>query len=189
MILRRPILLLLPAFAMCQPAPASAGSSSLARLLSDSPFGMATRQTTASANAPAALLEFRAVMVEGDAIYFSVFEAATKASLWVRLNEPGNAFEVKTYDSQQECVTVEYDGRSLILPLTRAKAVVGAASVGSPQYAATEAPGAASSGANYISYRPPPDPAILALVEAVRRRRAAHAAAAQSSAPTPAAPN
>ncbi len=174
---------------MFQSAPASAAPSDLDGLLSDSPFGMPASATTASANSPAAPLEFRSVMVEGDTVYFSVFEASSKTSLWVRLDEPGNAFKVKTYDSKQETVTVDYAGRSLILPLTRAKAVATAAQTGSPQYVAAAAPDASGSGTDYVAYRPPPDPAVLALVEAMRRRRAANAAAAQSSGPAPAARN
>ncbi|MBL9214843.1 MAG: hypothetical protein JNG83_05145 [Opitutaceae bacterium] len=55
--------------------------------------------------------------------FFSLYEASSRSSQWVGLNESGRPFKVQAFDGDKATVTVEYQGRTLNLPLKQAKIV------------------------------------------------------------------
>jgi hypothetical protein len=76
--------------------------------------------TAAAENTP---LELRGIMADADGYRFSIYDPTKKSGQWVRLNEPGHDFTVKTHDVARDTVTLDYQGRSLTLPLHAAKVV------------------------------------------------------------------
>ncbi|MFI5357564.1 MAG: hypothetical protein ACHQ4G_09535 [Opitutales bacterium] len=87
-------------------------------LLQNSPFGNSPTLAAPTSGAP---LEFRGVMAEGGTYYFSIFEAASARSAWVRLNETANRdFVARNYDAKNQQLAVNYQGADLTLALTSA---------------------------------------------------------------------
>jgi hypothetical protein len=72
----------------------------------------------ATANAP---LELRGVMATPGGMLFGLFDPVQKKGGWVKLNEVGRDFLVRTYDTANDVATVEYQGRVLNLPLAQSK--------------------------------------------------------------------
>ncbi len=101
-------------------------------LAETSPFMPVTRQVapTVTENAP---LELRGIMGQGDERMFSIYNPSTKQSLWVRLNEPGREFVVRTHDDAAATISVEYGGRALNLKLTEARIATLAAAPDRPR--------------------------------------------------------
>jgi len=71
-------------------------------------------------------LELRGIMQDGGGYRFSVYDPAKKSGQWVRLNESGHDFTVRTHDAARDTITLDYQGRVLTLPL-RASKVMGVA--------------------------------------------------------------
>jgi hypothetical protein len=134
-------------------------------LAANSPFAAPGVRGKAEASTP---LEFRGVIYEGATAYFSIFEASTRQSLWVELNEPGLNYTLRSYDSANARLQVDYQGRSLTLGLVQAPK---SARAGLP-VVATPPPG--TSGAVNPAIAPPaPNPQLPAqIAEEIRRRRA-----------------
>lgn len=132
-------------------------------------------QSGAAENTP---LELRGIMADGGGFRYSIYDPAKKASQWVRLNEPGHDFTVRTHDVAKDTVTLDYQGRVLTLPLHTSK-VVGLAIVTPP---ANEPPAASNGprpvpGATGVGPVPkPPSPEETArynrAIEEINRRRA-----------------
>ena len=114
MIARRPLLVfvLLAAF--------SGGRGSAQELASSSPF-LPSAGAVAGVVTENAPLELRGIVGMGDARLFNIFDPSSKQSRWVRLNEPGSAFTVKSHDEATDTVSLDYAGRSLSLRLPEAK--------------------------------------------------------------------
>lgn len=68
-------------------------------------------------------LELRGIMQDGDGYRFSIYDPVKKSGQWVRLNEPGHDFTVKTHDVAGDAVTLDFQGRTLTLALHAAKVV------------------------------------------------------------------
>jgi hypothetical protein len=86
-----------------------------------SPFLPPEGATAAAAeNQP---LELRGIIFDGGGYRFSVYDPTRHTGQWVRLNEPGHEFTVKTHDASRDTVTVDFQGRVLTLPLHTAKVV------------------------------------------------------------------
>ncbi len=98
----------------------SGGRAAAQELVAASPFlpgaGMAAGVVTE--NAP---LELRGIVGTGAARLFNIFDPSSKQSRWVRLNEPGSAFTVKSHDEATDTVSLDYAGQSLSLRLPEAK--------------------------------------------------------------------
>lgn len=157
-----------------------AGPVDLDGLLSRSPFSGPTSAVTVASNIDSAL-EFRGVLVDRGETFFSLYEASSRSSLWVGLNEAGNPYVVQNYDSSTAQVVVQYQGRTLTLPLKQAK-VVAAAAVAAPA-AVTNLP-----PANSVQSVAPAAPAeearrLAAVADEIRRRRALRQQTTQASAP------
>ena len=80
-------------------------------------------------------LEFRGVMFDGGKEYFSVHETKTRSSLWVEINEPGNPYTIRGYDTDRGILTVEYQGSIMDLPLKDAVILVSSPLSGRPNLA------------------------------------------------------
>lgn len=95
-----------------------------AQLAAKSPF---TAAPAAGAAAPAAdtPLEFRGYMETGEGVRYRLYDPAKKAGVWVKLNARDPEFDVvaKQHDSKQETLTIEYQGKTLTLPVRKAKVV------------------------------------------------------------------
>ncbi len=87
-------------------------------LAPSSPFAPAAGSAAAAENQP---LELRGILMDGSGYRFSIFDPVKKAGLWVRLNEPGHDFTVKTHDVARDTVTLDFQGRMLTLALRTAK--------------------------------------------------------------------
>ena len=84
-------------------------------LLQNSPFESGSSTTGTKSNEP---LEFRGVLTESGIAYFSIYETSTSRSAWVRLNEDSSRdYTAKRYDWANRQLTIEYQGRDLVLSL------------------------------------------------------------------------
>jgi hypothetical protein len=94
----------------------SAVEGDLNSLLQNSPFESGSRSANDSkSNEP---LEFRGVLTESGVAYFSIYETSTSRSAWVQLNEESfRDYTAKRYDWENRQLTIEYQGRDLVLSL------------------------------------------------------------------------
>ena len=116
------IFILLCTLASGRLAAASLSADKLNGLLNNSPFG-ASRANSAAGTGTGDPLEFRAVLEEGGKQFYSIYEAATKRSTWMELNDPVNGLSVKGYDAAHDTVTVDFRGKSMSLAIKRAAPV------------------------------------------------------------------
>jgi len=89
-------------------------------LLENSPFLPA--DVAAHASPSTAPLELRSILEEGGQYEFSLYDPDRKQSTWVRLNEPGNPFLVKSFEPATNVVTVEHHNRTYTLALKEGEA-------------------------------------------------------------------
>ena len=142
-------------------------SADFESLLRRSPFGRPDVVTTGgSAIQP---LEFRGVMFDGGKEYFSVHETKTRSSLWVEINEPGNPYTIRGYDTDRGILTVEYQGSILDLPLKDAVILVSSPGRGRPSLAGS-ARAAIAEPEIKLGYR---DAINARIVDEAHRRRVA----------------
>ena len=111
--------LILPAFLallLAQPLRVHAGLST------DSPF-MPISASQASGPGPVQNLEFRGILEMDGVDYFNIANLATKKSAWVRLNQTGAPFAVKSHEVTPvgDVVSVEQGGQLLRLTMIRPK--------------------------------------------------------------------
>lgn len=66
-------------------------------------------------------LELRGILVDAGGYRYSIYDPARHTGQWVRLNESGHDFTVRTHDITGDSITLEYQGRVLTLPLRTAK--------------------------------------------------------------------
>lgn len=144
-------------------------------LVKNSPFGnVPSQNAVGNADNP---LEFRGVFVDKGEPFFSLYDGATRRSMWVGMQEPGNPVLVRDYDEAAGAVVVEYQGRTLTVPLkqVRIPAVPAVApGVAGPPPAQATAQASAT----------PPDEAVrlAQIAEEIRRRRAIRAQLLQPNA-------
>lgn len=99
-----------------------------AQLAASSPFlppQAASAPTGPTVGAP---LENRGSLdTPGVGLQVRIYDPSRKVGAWLRVNEkdPAYDFVVKQYDTSRDTATVEYNGRTLILPLREAKVVSG----------------------------------------------------------------
>lgn len=155
-------------------------AGSLESLTVNSPFAP-LQGASSPATAEAATLEFRGVFADQGEYFFSVFDPATRGSVWVSLNESGHAFTVRAYDAEKLTINADYKGRNLTLALKKAPMV---AVIPDPTRPANVMP-TPTSPAPAVTAIPSEESNRLAAVAAeVRRRRAMRQQVAPS--PTPA---
>ena len=105
-----------------------------AQLAAVSPFmppSGARGVSTLTANAP---LEYRGVAELPGGAAFRVVDPSRKTGVWVKLNEldPELGVVVKQHDAEHETVVVEYQGRTLTLPLHQSKVASAGAAMPNP---------------------------------------------------------
>lgn len=174
----RILLFLTAALLTVAPAPAA----DLQRLVANSPFAPAGSTGQAGAAGP---LEFRGVFMDQGEYFFSLYNPATKASVWVGLNEPGQEFFVRSYDEGAQTIVAEFKGRNHALSLSKAPmaAVAQATPAPAPTGTATPTPAVAASADSGEAKR------LADLAAEIRRRRALRQQAAPppgTAAPAPA---
>lgn len=116
-------LALLPLVAWAQPASPTAPAASadpLDALASDSPFlpGSGGSRGAATATGP---LEMRSVVFVDGAYRFSIYDQGTHESNWVGIGEKGYPFVVRSFNRERDELTVEHQGRSMVLGLQPAR--------------------------------------------------------------------
>lgn len=124
-----PILSLLAAASLS--AQVSAPADPLESLVRDSPFLPAPGTTRAAASGESGPLELRGVVFERGEFAFSIYDQASRESKWVTLGQADLPFVARSYDQEQEMLTVEYQGRTTALKLQPAH-IAGQAQAGSP---------------------------------------------------------
>lgn len=158
-------------------------------LASNSPF-MPKPQDTAAAPVATegAAVEFRGLIATKDGPLFGLYDRARNQGAWVRENDRGADFVVRSYDKANDMVTVDYQGQKFTLPLSSARIATAAPSA-VPAPAAVSVPRSpgAAGGQPASTVARAPDPARLESVAAEVRRRRALRQAAASGAPAPAA--
>ncbi len=92
-------------------------------LIKNSPFGQPV-QAAESRATEGSQLEFRGVFRDGNEEFFSIYESASRSSLWVGLRETGHNFTVDSYDSGNATVVVKYNNQPVTLSLKRSQVVV-----------------------------------------------------------------
>jgi hypothetical protein len=99
---------------------AACGRAQAQDLAATSPFlpGTGAAAGVVTENAP---LELRGIVGAGDSLLFAIYDPSSKQTRWVRLNEAGHAFTVKTHDEASDTVSLDYAGRSLSLRLPESK--------------------------------------------------------------------
>lgn len=111
--LKRFVICFLPVLALT--AVRSSGAD-LQSLLSKPPFESAPTGPATPAG-PSGPIEFRGMMREGQKWSFCVYNVQAKTSTWVGLQESGQSYFVKSYDSAKETIQVEYSQSTYTLPL------------------------------------------------------------------------
>jgi hypothetical protein len=109
------------------PAPAV---DPLDELMRDSPFMPAGGPVAAAPEGGP--LELRGVLFEGGQFLFSIHDQGTKESKWVRLGERDTPYVARSFDHENDVLTVDYQGRQVALKLPPAR-VTELAPSGAPQ--------------------------------------------------------
>jgi hypothetical protein len=152
-----------------------------AAISADSPF-MAKNGPAPTAAAENSPIELRGVMSTPDGLRFAIYEPASQKGNWVKAEESGFGYVVRSYDTKRSQASVDYQGRTQTLTLKEAR--FDGTAVTSPAPAAGQQarpPGTA------VTANPAEEAKRLEQVaNEVRRRRAARQAATQQ-ATTPAA--
>jgi hypothetical protein len=95
-----------------------------AELSSTSPFLPPQGQVVAAPTV-APPLELRGINILENVTLFSIFDAtAKKPAGWLKLNEAGPGFTIKSFDAASDTVTVDYQGRMLKLVMRTPKTAV-----------------------------------------------------------------
>lgn len=164
------------------PAPAQ---PDLQNLLANSPFGQARGpggQETANAT-----WEFRGVAEEAGEVWFSLYDTSAKRSVWVKRDATPPGLTLGNFDAAALTLTLDYQGKILVLPIKRAPQVAVASPLpgvipGGPQPAV-----GGMAGPQPIQLNPGSSPAdaqrIQQVTEEIRRRRALRQQAVQQGAP------
>ncbi len=158
----------------------------LQTLVDRSPFAPPGGPASTEAPPEAGTLEFRGVVVDESGTAYSVFDATANRGYWVREGGDG-PIRVKSYNSQDNLLEIDQNGRSVKLQLKRATIQTGAAiAVSAPRPGNNQARPPQPGGSP--SANPAADARRLEAVAAeVRRRRALrNATATQQPPPAPA---
>lgn len=126
-------------------------------------------------------IELRAVVHMPDGVYCAIFDTAKKSAVWLRLNETGRSYVVRSHSlvGGTDQVTVDHNGTTVTLKLKTPK--IGSAPVGM-----VAAPPPPSGGPPMMNATPVDEATRLqAVAEDVARRRALRQQAASGTTTTP----
>jgi hypothetical protein len=133
-------------------------------------------------------LELRGIMTTAQGTRYCIYDPAKKTSSWVAANQIGSGFVVQSFDSKNDTVIVNQDGRRLTLALREAKIAVG---VG-PSIAGPSVAGGINGQPALLGSMPNPvlrptaedeQKRLQAIAEEVRRRRLLREQGAQADTP------
>lgn len=107
-------------FAVC----ALGATAANAQLASRSPF-MPAQSGNSAAPTAGAPLEFRGSMTTSEGTVFRIYDPARKSGVWVKANEKSSDLDVlvKQHDDGQNTLTIEYQGKTLVLAGRESKVV------------------------------------------------------------------
>lgn len=148
-----------------------------AAISTESPFVPKNGQALAAPaeNSP---IELRGVIAGPEGLRFAIYEPASQKGNWVKADEKGFGYVVKSYDAGRSAVSIEYQGRVQTLTLKEAKfdgTVAAPPMVQAPVSGQMRpAPAVANNPAEEAKR-------LEQVANEVRRRRAARQAAAQSA--------
>jgi hypothetical protein len=172
-----------PARIFCAVLSVGLTASAVAKISTESPFVPKNGQVMEAQkeNSP---IELRGVMATSEGLMFGIYEPASQKGNWVKANETGNGYVVKSFDSAKSSVAIEYQGRVQTLTLKEARfdgTVAAVPMAGGAQVRPAVMPG----GAPAVASNPAEEAKRLENVaNEVRRRRAARQAATGTPAPT-----
>src|SRR5258708_24227534 len=132
--------------------------------------------------------QFHSVIQVDGKWQFSLFDPQKKRSTWVGLNETSEEYLVRKFDPNNETVAVEYQGRTLTLPLQQAK-ILTAQVPPQPQPPPVGHPPIPQPGNAPVVLNPTPadeQRRLESVAEEVRRRRAMRQQGQPSVQPQPA---
>lgn len=157
---------LLPVMLVALAAPLAAQPAPLDQLLKNSPFGAPRPGSPGETTGQA--WEFRGLVEENGVLWFSLYETSSRRSAWRRLQQPDEQLVVRQYDANGNTLTIEFQSRTLVLPLRSAPRTEG--SPVAPQLP----PGAQPAVAANATPAAPADNAqrLQQIAEEIRRRRA-----------------
>ena len=161
-------------------------------LTAESPFLPTGGASVATASTENITLEYRGMTQIGTEPMFCLVNTSSpqKKGIWVKLNEPGHEFTVKSYEIKDDTVTVSVDYQGRLLQLELAKPKVGAGSVAMTGVRPNMAPPMRGPPGAPASLNPTPADEATRLAnvaqEVLRRRQMRQQAAAQQkTAPQP----
>jgi xanthine/CO dehydrogenase XdhC/CoxF family maturation factor len=151
-------------------------------LLRNSPFGN-PGSAPASADNSGQQFEFRGVVDDGGNLLFSVYEPATRRSRWLAVGESSEAVTVRSFDAQNNSLTIEHQARTLTLALRKAPPSPNAPRP--PVMVAGAQPQAAPVAAAAPAAPPENAQRLQQIAEEIRRRRALRQQTTQGNQPNP----
>ncbi|HEY9249479.1 MAG TPA: hypothetical protein VIO38_10120, partial [Rariglobus sp.] len=113
----------LPSLALCLVVGANAVAAvSLDSLAKESPFVLKQEEASAApAVTEGAAVEFRGLIASKDGLLFGLYDRTKNVGAWVRQEDKGGEFIVRSYDVAADLVTVDYMGQKFTLPLSSSK--------------------------------------------------------------------
>jgi len=157
-------------------------------LVKSSPFLPGGQESAVVAPTENAAVEFRGMISTKDGVLFGLYDRTKQTGAWVKKEDAGADFLVRSYDSSSDMVSVDYHGQKFNLTLSSAK--IGMAAASAPMPVASMPgiqPVGASGGATQAVARVDDQRRLEAISAEVRRRRALRQGAASGTAPQPAA--
>ena len=147
------------------------------------PEGSAGNAGAPTENTP---VEYRGVVSTKSGKMYALYDPAKHQSVWVRMNEPGSDFVIRSADDANDTITLDYQGRHMTLGMKQAKVETMTASA--PPMAPSMPNGMRAPGSQITNS--PPNAAeeqrrLEAVAAEVRRRRMMRAQAAGQQPPMP----
>lgn len=157
----------LPLMFVALAATLAAQPSPLDQLLKNSPFGTARPGSPSEATGSGQAWEFRGLVEENGVLWFSLYEPATRRSVWRRLQQPDQHVVVRQFDPDGNTLTIEFQSRTLVLPMRSAPRIEGPPVASQPSGVQPAT----------VASAPPAAPAdnaqrLQQIAEEIRRRRA-----------------
>jgi hypothetical protein len=163
------------------------GQPDVQNLLTNSPFGQA--RSAGTQETPGAAWEFRGVAEEAGEVWYSLFDTTAKRSVWVRQGETPPGLAIRTFDPSTLTLSLDYQGKNLVLPIKRAPQVAQPVTLPAPTGVVggtMPMPNSGSGPAPALNANSPADAQrIQQVTEEIRRRRALRQQAVQQALPAP----
>ncbi|MFA6288171.1 MAG: hypothetical protein WC661_12375 [Opitutaceae bacterium] len=156
-------------------------------LVKSSPFLPGGQESAVVAPTENAAVEFRGMVTTKDGVFFGLYDRTKQTGAWVKKEDAGADFVVRSYDPSSDMVSVDYHGQKFNLALSSAKIGMAAASVPMP---VASMPGVqpvhVTGGPTQAVARVDDQRRLETISAEVRRRRALRQGAASGTAPQPA---